>query len=302
MRPSPLAGLLAAALLLAGAALCGPVPAAGAAEGKPTAPSAAIGAGAGVPAPRVAPAGMAYVPAGMYRPLYRPSQADPQPGQQAAAAADEVPVAAYFLDVYAVTNADYVAFLRAQPRWQRSRVPHLFVDEGYLSAWAGDLEPGPQAPPDRPVVRVSWFAARAFCKWRGRQLPTIAQWERAAAATETQADGHADPAFEQRILEWYGRPTPSVPAPVGSTFRNLWGIYDLHGLVWEWTRDFNTALVTGESRGDSGVERSLFCAAGSVGAADPGDYAAFMRFAFRSSLRGDYTASSLGFRCALPAP
>ena len=72
----------------------------------------------------------------------------------------------------------------------------------------------------------------------------------------------------------------------------------MHGLVWEWTRDFNNALITGASRSDSGVERNLFCGGGAVGSSDFTDYGAFMRFAFRGSLRGDYAVSSLGFRCA----
>lgn len=89
---------------------------------------------------------------------------------------------------------------------------------------------------------------------------------------------------------------------VGTVYRNVWGIHDMHGLIWEWTRDFNTALVTGESRGDAALERRLFCGAASIGASDFRDYAAFMRFAFRSSLRADYTVGSLGFRCAKDIP
>lgn len=60
---------------------------------------------------------------------------------------------------------------------------------------------------------------------------------------------------------------------------------------------FNTAFVTGESRGDTALEKSMFCGSGAVGAADPSDYAAFMRFGFRSSLKGNFTVANLGFRC-----
>ena len=77
---------------------------------------------------------------------------------------------------------------------------------------------------------------------------------------------------------------------------------DLHGLVWEWTSDFNSALVTGDARGDTGLERQLFCGAGSLGASDLGNYAGFMRFGFRSSLRAGYTVHNLGFRCAKDVP
>ena len=85
---------------------------------------------------------------------------------------------------------------------------------------------------------------------------------------------------------------------------NLHGLYNLHGLVWEWTSDFNSALITGDARGDTGIERSLFCGAGSLGASDRSNYPAFMRFGLRSSLKAAYTVHNLGFRCAqdLPAP
>ena len=249
------------------------------------------------------PAGMSSIPVGVYRPLYRPSELNPQdrPGADSAGSSSgEVAVAAFYLDEYPVTNEDYLDFLQNHPRWRRSQIPQLFADAQYLSAWEADLKPGVRAPAQSPVVHVSWFAAKAFCRSKGRKLPTTAQWEMAASASEEHADGHLDPAFTQRILEWYGHPAPAVPPPVGSVYRNLWGVHDLHGLVWEWTLDFNTALVSGESRGDTSLERNLFCGSGSVGAANVGDYAAFMRYAFRASLRGNYPVATLGFRCARP--
>jgi formylglycine-generating enzyme len=57
--------------------------------------------------------------------------------------------------------------------------------------------------------------------------------------------------------------------------------------------------VTGDARGDSGLERQLFCGAGSLDASNRSDYAGFMRFGFRSSLRAGYTVPNLGFRCAM---
>jgi formylglycine-generating enzyme required for sulfatase activity len=76
----------------------------------------------------------------------------------------------------------------------------------------------------------------------------------------------------------------------------VYGARDLHGLVWEWTLDFNSALVTGESRGDSALERTLYCGSGAMGSADFENYPAFMRYAMRSSLEARYNVASLGFR------
>ena len=72
--------------------------------------------------------------------------------------------------------------------------------------------------------------------------------------------------------------------------------------MWEWVEDFNAVLTTGESRKDSSLDRSLFCAGGAIGAADPNDYAAFMRYALRGSVEADHALRNLGFRCAKDAP
>jgi formylglycine-generating enzyme required for sulfatase activity len=234
------------------------------------------------------PAGMVPIPAGEYIPLLR-GRDEPE----------RVPVAAFRLDARPVTNAEFLAFVRDNPRWRRSQVSPLFADAGYLTDWAGDLELGPRAPADAPVTRVSWFAARAYARAQGKRLPTTAEWERVAAAGFTREDGRAEPGFNATVLAWLTRPAPS-PLPAAGTGRpNHFGVHDLLSLVWEWVDDFNTSMVTGESRADTGLERNLFCGSGAAGARDPSDFPAFMRAGFRSSLRANYTVPNLGFRCAL---
>lgn len=238
---------------------------------------------------------MARVPAGSYLPLY----VSPGPDTGAAAGrgvARRREVPAFDMDVRPVTNGEFLEFVRSHPEWRRSKVKPLFADASYLSHWKEDLEPGERAPAESPVVNVSWFAARAYLKARGKRLPTVDQWEYAAAASETLRDASRDPAFRARLRAWYGKPTPARLPPAGSTFRNAYGVADLHGLVWEWTLDFNSALVTGESRADGSLERSLYCGSGASGAADFEDYEAFMRYAFRSSLEAGYCVANLGFR------
>jgi formylglycine-generating enzyme required for sulfatase activity len=99
-------------------------------------------------------------------------------------------------------------------------------------------------------------------------------------------------------LVWFSRPTPDTLPVVGLGRPNIYGARDLLSLVWEWVDDFNTAMVSGESRGDTGLERTLFCGAGAAGARDLTNYPAFMRAALRSSLRASYVVPNLGFRCA----
>ena len=111
-----------------------------------------------------APAGVVVVPAGHYAPLIR-TKDEPE----------RVPVPVYALDERPVTNAEFLAFVHANPKWQRSRVSPLFADTGYLADWTGDTELGPRVPATAPVVRVSWFAARAYAAWAGQRLPTTAE-------------------------------------------------------------------------------------------------------------------------------
>lgn len=228
--------------------------------------------------------GMALISAGLYRPLFR-----------APTEAAIVPVQAFYLDTKPVTVGDYLLFVRNNPAWARSRVKSIFADESYLQNWAGDLDPGAVGL-DRPATCVSWFAAKAYAQWAGKRLPTIAEWEYAAAASATRPDGSADPSFKQQVLQWYTSPGSDL-APVGRRAPNFWGVYDLHGLVWEWVLDFNSALLTGDSRGN-GSTSGLFCGAAAQGASDVSDYPAFMRTGFRSSLKANYCVHNLGFRCA----
>jgi sulfatase modifying factor 1 len=230
------------------------------------------------------PAGMARIPAGRYVPLFingRPS----------------VDVEAFALDRRPVTRADYLRFVRANPRWQRGRVAGAYAERGYLASWPAPLSAGDATDGRRPVTEVSWFAARAYCESRGARLPTTDEWEYAALASETARDASRQPAFIQRLLDLYRQPRP-VPPVVGSGFRNAYGVQDLHGVVWEWVLDFNSQLVSEDSRATSGRDHALFCAAGVIGATDPGNYPAFLRYGFRAALQGRSTVGSLGFRCA----
>lgn len=224
------------------------------------------------------------VPADVFQPFYGGSTGE------------AVDVAAFEMDEHAVTNAQFLAFVRSSPRWQRSQVTPLFADPGYLSHWGGDAELGPEVRPEQPVTNVSWYATRAYCRSRSMRLPTEAEWELAARASRTSSDAHREPEFVAAILDFYTRPHSAL-ADVGRGEANLYGIRDLHGLVWEWVLDFNASMVSADDRTRGDSQASRFCGGASIGAADVADYAAFMRYAFRSSLRASYTVHNLGFRC-----
>lgn len=202
-----------------------------------------------------------------------------------------------FVQTHQVTNEQYMEFLKSNPQWRKSQVSPLMADQAYLTHFNGDLSLAPPHKLFSPVTSVSWFAARAYCESIGARLPTVQEWEYFAAASEKKSDANKEPLFLSRILNWYGEPRPETLPSVKSIYKNLYGIHDPHGLVWEWVEDFNSNTMTGESREDSSLDRNLFCGGGSINAGDKENYAAFMRFAFRGSLKGTSNIWNLGFRC-----
>jgi formylglycine-generating enzyme required for sulfatase activity len=210
----------------------------------------------------------------------------------------DVTVAPYQMDHVPVTNARFLEFVRANPQWRRDRVARLFADEQYLRHWNGPVTLGRDADPQRPVTSVSWFSARAYCEAQGQRLPDWYEWEYAAAADEKQADARGNAVWRQQILDWYSRPSGGVLARVGASPANVYGIRDLHGLVWEWVEDFNALMVSGDSREQGDPDKLKFCGAGALALESRDDYAIAMRLAMLSSLQARDTTANLGFRCA----
>jgi len=197
-----------------------------------------------------------------------------------------------------VTNAEFLAFVKANPQWRRGAAPRVFAESRYLQHWSGPLSPGPAAQPRQPVVNVSWFAADAYCTAQGARLPTWNEWEYVAAADELRRDARRDPVWRERILAWYSRPSKDALPRVGMQARNAYGIGDIHGLVWEWTEDWSALLVDADNRKQGDADKAKFCGAGALSMDDRENYAVLMRVAMLSSLGGADITPNLGFRCA----
>ena len=200
------------------------------------------------------------------------------------------------MDTFPVTNAKFLAFVNANPKWQRGAVKALFADASYLENW-----PSPSSVvgiENQPVTHVSWFAARAFCDAQGGRLPTEHEWEFVSRADETRVNATGDLAFNQKVLTFYSKPGSGHIDNINQTPANYWGLHDLYGLVWEWVEDFNSSIISSDNRQSGDKQESKFCGGAALSAANTREYATFMRFAVRSSLKSSYTLHNLGFRCA----
>jgi formylglycine-generating enzyme len=207
-----------------------------------------------------------------------------------------VTISDFEMDVYPVTNQEFLEFVKTYPKWQRSKVKKLFADGNYLYNWKSDLELGDSQSLNAPITNISWFVVNDYCECQGKRLPTIDEWEYVAMSNQEMADARTLDSYNEYVLGWYEKPK-TFNNNIGSTFKNFWGVYDLHGLVWEWTSDFNSVLVSGESRKDVDNDSNLFCGSGAIGATDLMNYAAFMRYAIRGSLKAKFSMKNLGFRC-----
>lgn len=206
-------------------------------------------------------------------------------------------VAPFRLRTELVTNAEFLAFVKTHPAWQRDKVARILADARYLTQWASTDTLGDDVLQRQPVTRVSWFAAQAYCESEQARLPSWYEWEFAAAADATRRDARSDPAWRESILGWYSRPSNTALPEIGGA-ANVYGVRDINGLVWEWVDDFNALMVASDSRDQGDPDLLKFCGAGALSMQEKENYAVLMRIAMLSALKAADTTNNMGFRCA----
>ena len=177
--------------------------------------------------------GMVLIPAGEFRMGSNSGDTDEKP-------VHSVYVDAFYMDKYEVTNAQYAAFLNAKGK-------HVDAGQIWLDIGDGDEKieyvsgkyRAKTGYENHPVGEVSWYGAMAYAAWKGKRLPTEAEWEKAARG------GLAGLKYP------WGNTVDSTKAnynnhikdttAVGKYTANGYGLFDMAGNVWEWCLDEYTA-------------------------------------------------------------
>ena len=188
---------------------------------------------------------MAFIPAGSF-------QMGSDNGRPNEIPVHQVSLEAFYIDKYETTNADYRAFVMANPRWHKSAVEA----RNYLRHWIGNDFPTGM---DRyPVTYVTHEAAQAYCKWREKRLPTEAEWEKAARGGKlgqlypwgNQVDPNAANYDSRDVRSGRLKNVQRYLKPVGHYPPNGYMLHNMGGNVAEWCADsylprYRTQLVEG---------------------------------------------------------
>ncbi len=221
---------------------------------------------------------------------------------------------AFYMDKYPVTNEEYKEFIDANPQWhkpqkwyERSRPSEAILkqyhDGDYLHDWK--WEDYPPGKVDHPVTWVSWYAAMAYSQWKGKRLPTEAEWEKAArgglVGKKYPWGNTLDMEFLDKVLKL------NKTTPVGSYPANDYGLYDVIGNVFEWCldrwdQDFykNSPQQNPLSGGNISDLINNYKNIKETRLLRGGSWPKNERVAARFSSPPQYTSYNIGFRCVKP--
>jgi iron(II)-dependent oxidoreductase len=185
----------------------------------------------------------------------------------------------FWLDAKEVTQRQYAEFVKATHR----AAPYH---------WIGGRLPEDSA--DFPVYNVDWDDASAYCAWKGKRLPTEAEWERAARGGKEGLDYPWGDKAGPKLARYN---TQNGPGPVAQYPPNDFGLYDMAGGVSEWCADWfaREYYKSSPARNPKGPETGMYkIIRGGAWSDSPARITVF----FRNWVRPNQKTPNLGFRCA----
>ncbi|MGQ0524116.1 MAG: formylglycine-generating enzyme family protein [Betaproteobacteria bacterium] len=171
---------------------------------------------------------MVTIPAGPFTMGRNDGPEDERPAHQ-------VDIGRFEIDRLPVTNAQFAAFLNTlgplNKRGERvfdSDDPDARVHRR-RGKWVAD--PGYE---DHPVVEMPWAGARDYCAWRGKRLPTEAEWEKAARGTDQRRYPWGDAPPDRTRAQFAAAYNETAPVERARSGASPYGVLDMAGNAWEW--------------------------------------------------------------------
>ena len=204
---------------------------------------------------------------------------------------------AYWIDIYEVTNQKYLEFVKATGH--RPALDDTCDTEACREGNLWDGASFPEEIKNQPVTQVSWHDAKTYCEWRGKRLPTEAEWEKAARGPMGNLypwGNDLPPGKATYRRKWRGVFTMT---DVGSypNGTSVYGIHDMAGNVWEWVADWYGRHYYKKKirRNPTGPERGEFKV---MRGGSWVNYEDTLHSAFRRWARPYVRFNDTGFRCA----
>ena len=225
---------------------------------------------------------MVYVPAGEFIMGSEDGREDEKPIRQ-------IYLGAYWIDRYEVSNAQYAKCVATGRCTKPSSTGSWYRNSFYGNPQYNDY----------PVVFVDWYQAKAYCEWAGANLPTEAQWEKAARGTDGRTYPWGNESPNSQLVK-YNQPVDNTsPADDYQAGASPYGVLNMAGNVMEWVCDWYGPYKEGDTENPNGPDTGQYRV---LRGGAWGDNYMGIRSALRVSFDPTYASLSFGFRCVLPQP
>ncbi len=199
--------------------------------------------------------------------------------------AHDVFLNSFYIDIFEVTNKDYKEYMKEKAI---SKAPRFFNNEDFNQ-------------PLQPVVGITWNEAQKYCDWKGKRLPTEAEWEKASRGKRSVKFPWGNQTPDKTKLNFNNLVGKTTNVGSYEKGKSDYGVHDLSGNVSEWVKDWHDPeyYLFSPKENPQGPEKGKYkIIRGGNWRNGPED----VRLTYRNATVPKVRNKTVGFRCAVNAP